>query len=88
MSWDAYVTNNLMCVVDKDGNTLTSAALVGQDTTPDASPVWAQSPDSPPHPSEAVSDQSVRELGGRWCAGWAQERSGGRSSAAAMSSGV
>ncbi len=97
MSWDAYVSNNLMCVVDKEGNTLTSAALVGLDTTPDTSPVWAQSAQFP-----AITAEEVRMLAhssvGSWAAGGAaiskrltpsaRERRSGRPSGAPAHTGV
>ena len=38
MSWDAYITSNLMAPLDEKGTTLESAAIVGQDGG-----VWAQS---------------------------------------------
>lgn len=49
MSWDAYVTNNLMCPTDSDGNTLHSAALLGLDGG-----VWAKSPQYPNMTTEEV----------------------------------
>lgn len=42
MSWDAYVSDNLMAPLDTEGNTLTSAALVGLDGA-----IWASSPEFP-----------------------------------------
>lgn len=38
MSWQQYVDSNLMCAVDAEGRTLSSAALAGQDGS-----VWAKS---------------------------------------------
>lgn len=49
MSWQEYVDNNLMCVVDSDGNTLSSAALVGLENS-----VWAKSPAFPEMTTEEM----------------------------------
>ncbi|KAK9742068.1 hypothetical protein RND81_03G146300 [Saponaria officinalis] len=48
MSWQTYVDDHLMC--DVDGNTLTSAAIVGLDGS-----VWAQAPTFPQLRTEEVS---------------------------------
>eukprot|EP00201_Polytomella_parva_P019771 CAMPEP_0175041314 /NCGR_PEP_ID=MMETSP0052_2-20121109/1836_1 /TAXON_ID=51329 ORGANISM="Polytomella parva, Strain SAG 63-3" /NCGR_SAMPLE_ID=MMETSP0052_2 /ASSEMBLY_ACC=CAM_ASM_000194 /LENGTH=130 /DNA_ID=CAMNT_0016303795 /DNA_START=63 /DNA_END=455 /DNA_ORIENTATION=+ len=50
MSWDQWVSNNLMCAVDEDGNTLTSAAILGHDGG-----VWAQSENFPAITEEEVA---------------------------------
>ncbi|MEW5297224.1 MAG: hypothetical protein WDW36_000448 [Sanguina aurantia] len=42
MSWDAYISQNLMCPLNEDGKTLKAAAIIGQDGG-----VWAQSDDCP-----------------------------------------
>ena len=49
MSWDAYVSNNLMCPVDGAGSTLHSAALLGLDGG-----VWAKSSQYPNMTTEEV----------------------------------
>lgn len=49
MSWQEYVDKNLMCPLDTEGGTLTSAALVGLDGS-----VWAQSPGFPAITPEEV----------------------------------
>lgn len=49
MSWDAYVSNNLMCPVDAAGSTLHSAALLGLDGG-----VWAKSSQYPNMTTEEV----------------------------------
>lgn len=38
MSWDQYVSQSLMCPLDSEGRTLTSAAIVGHDGA-----IWAAS---------------------------------------------
>lgn len=50
MSWQQYVDQNLMCPVDAEGNTLTSAALVGHDGG-----VWAHSAQFPSMSPEQVA---------------------------------
>lgn len=51
MSWQEYVDNNLMCVVNSDGDTLKSAALIGLD----GNSVWASSPEFPEVSSEEIA---------------------------------
>ncbi|KAF9662348.1 hypothetical protein SADUNF_Sadunf18G0043500 [Salix dunnii] len=48
MTWQVYVDEHLMC--DIEGNTLTSAAIIGQDGS-----VWAQSASFPQFTQEEVS---------------------------------
>ncbi|KAL9400144.1 hypothetical protein Peur_009105 [Populus x canadensis] len=48
MSWQQYVDEHLMC--DIDGNTLTSAAIIGHDGS-----VWAQSATFPQFTAEEVA---------------------------------
>ncbi|XP_011019559.1 PREDICTED: profilin [Populus euphratica] len=48
MSWQQYVDEHLMC--DIDGNTLTSAAIIGHDGS-----VWAQSATFPQFTTEEVA---------------------------------
>ncbi|KAG6772652.1 profilin-6-like [Populus alba x Populus x berolinensis] len=48
MSWQQYVDEHLMC--DIDGNTLTSAAIIGHDGS-----VWAQSASFPQFTAEEVA---------------------------------
>ncbi|XP_011005518.1 PREDICTED: profilin-6-like [Populus euphratica] len=48
MSWQVYVDDHLMC--DIEGNTLTSAAIIGHDGS-----VWAQSASFPQFTQEEVS---------------------------------
>ncbi|KAI5586319.1 hypothetical protein BDE02_06G205400 [Populus trichocarpa] len=48
MSWQQYVDEHLMC--DIDGNTLTSAAIIGHDGS-----VWAQSTTFPQFTAEEVA---------------------------------
>jgi len=50
MSWQAYVDQNLMCPLDSEGTTLSSAALIGHDGG-----VWAQSPSFPEITAEESS---------------------------------
>lgn len=50
MSWDAYITSNLMAPLDEKGTTLESAAIVGQDGG-----VWAQSEGFPAVTLEEVA---------------------------------
>ncbi|KXZ56743.1 PRO1 protein [Gonium pectorale] len=52
MAWDAYVSQNLMMPVDTSGNTLTSAAILGQDGG-----VWAQSTEFP-----AITVEEIKAL--------------------------
>ncbi|XP_050366624.1 profilin [Argentina anserina] len=48
MSWQQYVDEHLMC--DIDGNTLTAAAILGQDGT-----VWSQSANFPQFKPEEIA---------------------------------
>ncbi|KAI4377642.1 hypothetical protein MLD38_015238 [Melastoma candidum] len=48
MSWQVYVDEHLMCEIE--GNYLSSAAIIGHDST-----VWAQSSSFPPFKPEEIS---------------------------------
>ncbi|KAJ9508963.1 hypothetical protein QJQ45_028306 [Haematococcus lacustris] len=59
MSWQEYVDNNLMCVVDHEGNTLSSAALIGLEDQR----IWAKSADFPEiSPTQVAAMKTI--LGG------------------------
>ncbi|PNW77219.1 hypothetical protein CHLRE_10g427250v5 [Chlamydomonas reinhardtii] len=53
MAWEAYITSNLMCPVDSEGNTLDSAAILGLD----GSSVWASSA-----AFQALNDEEARKF--------------------------
>ncbi|PNH13013.1 Profilin-2 [Tetrabaena socialis] len=52
MSWDAYISDNLMVPLDQEGTTLTSAAIVGHDGG-----VWAKSAEFP-----FISDRDTEQI--------------------------
>ncbi|GLC33853.1 Glutamate 5-kinase [Pleodorina starrii] len=64
MSWDAYITSNLMAPLDAAGSTLTSAAILGLQGS-----VWSQSDKFPQFTTEefdkmlaAMSDASITSV--------------------------